>query len=105
MHSIINLPEMLDISIFIHPMSVPLTLKNLQKKIAQIQAQVSEQEEKSIVRDPMLETAIEDIEDLRDKLIQGQEKIFQIGIYITIYAQTLEDLNKLENVVKSKFRK
>lgn len=101
LYSVINLPEMLDISIFIHPLNIPLTLKNLQKKLAQIQAEVAEKEEKGLVRDPMLETAINDIEDLRDKLLQGQEKIFQIGIYITIYALSLEELNKLENVLKS----
>ena len=92
----INLPELLDISIFIHPVDTALALKNLRKKSAQVQAQISEQEEKGLVRNPVLETALQDIESLRDTLQQSRENLFNIGVYITIYADTLENLNKIE---------
>jgi len=100
---IINLPELLDISIFVHPIDTAMALRNLRKKAAQIEAQLIERQEKGLVRDPMLETAYQDIEMLRDQLQQAQEKLFDIGIYVTIYADSLEGLNKLEEKINSLF--
>ncbi|MEK9186343.1 MAG: ATP-binding protein [Patescibacteria group bacterium] len=93
---IINLPELLDISIFVHPIDTGLALKKLRKKVTQIQSQLSEQEEKGLVRNPVLETAYRDIETLRDALQTSQENLFNVGVYATIYADTLEGINKLE---------
>lgn len=98
--SIINLAEMMDISIFVHPMDTALALRNLRKKVAQIEAEISEKQEKGFVRDPMLETAYQDVENLRDTLQQAREKIFKVGVYLTIYGRTLEDLAKLEHAVE-----
>lgn len=97
--SVINLPNLLDISIFVHPIDTSLALKKLRKKATQIQAQLSEREEKGLVRDPILETAFQDIEALRDSLQQAQEHLFNVGVYITLYADSIEDLNNLESEV------
>lgn len=96
---IINMPDLLDVSIFVHPVDTALALKNLRKKTAQIQAELQEQEAKGMVRNPMLETAFQDIEALRDSLQQGQEHLFNVGVYMTLYGDTLEDLNKLESKI------
>lgn len=96
---IINLPAMMDISIFFHPMDTSLALKNLRKRVTAIEAEIAEKHEKGIVRDPVLETAYEDIERLRDVLQQAREKLFYVGVYITIYDTSLEELAKLEDVL------
>jgi len=93
--AIINLPEIVDISMFIYPIDVAMALRNLRKKVAQVEAQLMERQEKGLVRDPMLETAFQDIEDLRDKLQQAREKTFSLGVYITLYADSLKELNRL----------
>ena len=98
---LINLPNIFDISVFIDPVDTGLALKNLRKKSAQIESQISDQQDKGLVRDPMLETALQDVESLRDSLQQSQEKLFSIGVYIAIYADTLEELSKLESQVQS----
>lgn len=98
---IINLAEMMDISIMVHPMDTGLALRNLRKKTAQIQAEINEKQEKGIVRDPVLETAYEDVENLRDALQQAREKLFQMAVYITIYGTSPEELRKLENTIES----
>lgn len=98
---IINNPTMMDISIFAHPMDTGLALRNLKKKVVQIEAELMEREEKGLVRDPQLETAYQDVENLRDSLQQAREKLFQIGIYITLYGATLEELQKTESAVIS----
>lgn len=98
---VINLAEILDISIHIHPIDTALALRNLRKKTAQIQAQIMEREEKGLVRDPMLETAYQDVENLRESLQQAREKLFEMGIYITIYGDDLKEIARLENLIVS----
>ncbi len=98
---IINLDTTFDIAIFIHPQSTADILKNLRKIVTQIQSQISMNEEKGMVRDPILETAYKDVEGLRDDLQQGIEHFFQFGLYITIYADTKEDLNRIETKIES----
>ena len=96
---LINSPELMDISIFIHPVNTAIALKNLQKKTAHVEAQILEREKKGLVRSPVLETALRDIEYLRDTLQQSTEQLFNVGVYITLYADTLEELNKLEDKI------
>jgi len=98
---VINLDKIFDISIFIHPVDTSIVMRQLRKKVAQVQSQIFGREEKGLVRDPMLDTAYRDLEDLRDKLTQAQEKLFQFAIYITIYSDSMEDLNRAETEIKS----
>ncbi|NCN52909.1 DUF87 domain-containing protein [Candidatus Wolfebacteria bacterium] len=98
---IINMPELLDISIFAHPIQTPLALKKLRKKAAQVESQIIERQNKGMVRDPLLETAFQDIEDLRDSLQQSREHLFNVGVYVTLYADNVEELNKLENKIST----
>lgn len=102
-NAVINLPNLLDIAVFFHPVDTGIALRNLRKKTAQIEAQLMEKQEKGLVRDPMLETAYADIETLRDQLQQAQEKLFNVGVYIAIYADTLEELSKLEEKINALF--
>lgn len=98
---IINLDKIFDISIFIHPIDTSLVLRQFQKKVAEVQSQINVREGKGMVRDPMLDTAYQDLEGLRNNLIQAQEKMFDVGIYITIYADNDLELFKIENEIKS----
>ncbi|MBI1961016.1 MAG: ATP-binding protein [Candidatus Liptonbacteria bacterium] len=94
--SIINMPDLLDISIFIHPVETKVALKKLKRKAAQVEASLMGREEKGLVRDPALETASQDIETLRENLQQSVERLFNVGLYITIFADSSEQLVKLE---------
>ena len=62
-----------------------------------------EREEKGLVREPKLEIALQDIEALRDTLQQGRERLFNVGVYITIQADSSEELAKLEGRITSLF--
>lgn len=98
---IINLDKIFDISMFIHPVDTAAMLRTLRRKVAQVQSQVSMREEKGLVRDPILDTAYRDLEELRDKLQQATERIFNFGLYITVYGFSEEELNKAETEIKS----
>ncbi len=98
---IINLDKVFDVSIFVHPVDTSLALRQFQKKVAEVQSQINVREGKGMVRDPMLDTAYQDLEGLRDNLIQAQQKMFDVSVYITIYADNEMELYKVENEVKS----
>ncbi len=98
---VINLDKVFDISLFIHPVDTSTVLRQLQKKVAEVQSQIHTREEKGLVRDPKLDTAYQDLETLRDQLQQATERLFSVWLYITVYANNLEELNKVEQEIKS----
>ncbi len=98
---IINLDKVFDVSIFIEPVDTSQVLRQFQKKVAEVQSQINTREARGMVRDPMLDTAYQDLESLRDNLIQAQEKLFDVSVYITIYADSDLELFKIENEIKS----
>ncbi len=98
---IINLDSVFDISIFVHPLDTTTTLRALQKKIAEVESQIMVREQKGMVRDPMLDTAQADIESLRDQLMQATEKMFSVGLYLTLYGESEEELDHTEGQIKS----
>ena len=97
---IINLDRAFDASIFVHPKSTADVLKQLRDQLARLQAQAIEEASKGKVRDPILETAMADIESLRDTLQQGTDKFFELGVYITIYENSVKELNDTEGKIK-----
>ena len=98
---IINLDKIFDVSIHIHPIDTERTLRELQKKLAEVQSQIHLREEKGLVRDPKLDTAYQDIEVLRDQLQQSQEKLFDLGLYITLYGDSKDELDRYESEIKT----
>ena len=98
---IINMPNAMDISIFTYPVDTAIALRNLRKKATQIEAQIMSQQEKGMVRDPMLETALQDVEALRDSLQQSVERLFQVGVCITIFGENADELKKVETEIST----
>lgn len=98
---ILTLDKEMNISLFIHPVDTAMILNQLRKKVAQVQSQIMEAEEKGIVRDPMLESAIKNMETLRDTLQQGTEKFFKFGVYISIFGSNIKELDETENMIRA----
>ena len=98
---LINLDKVFDIAIYIHPVDTVGIMKKFEKKVAEVQSQINVRESKGFVRDPMLEAAYRDLEELRDRLQQAQEKMFDVGLYISLYADSEEELGHAEAEIKS----
>lgn len=98
---IINLDKIFDVAIYINPIETSELLKHFQKKIAEVESQIMVRQQKGLVRDPMLDTAYQDLEELRDSLTQAQEKMFDVGFYLTVYADNDTDLFRAESEIKS----
>ncbi|OGF26907.1 conjugal transfer protein TraC [Candidatus Falkowbacteria bacterium RIFOXYA2_FULL_47_9] len=100
---IINLNEAFDVAMFFYPVASAVILKQLKKKVGNLEAQIVADAEKGAARDPLRETALRDAEALRDALTQGTERFFQFALYVTLYADTLEELDKLSDVIENIF--
>lgn len=100
---ILNLNLMLDVSMFFYPVKAHIILKQLKNKVGTIEAQILGDAEKGAPRDPLRETALRDIEKLRDDLTQGIEHFFQYALYITLYAKSKEDLDRYSQDVENIF--
>ncbi len=99
--SIINADEVVDIAMFIYPVESEIVMKNLRRKVTQLEASQSINSEKGKVRDPGLEAAISDAEELRDQLQLGAERFFRYGLYITLYADSLDEMDFMQHKVES----
>ncbi len=101
MAQLINIDAPMDISHFIYPSSNKAIMKMLRRKVAELRSSIRMLEQRGIVRDPVLEAALQDAEELRDLLARGQEKLFQFGLYVTVYGDDDEHLKKIQTDVES----
>jgi conjugal transfer ATP-binding protein TraC len=101
--SIINIDEVLDISMYIYPVESQVVLNNLRKKVTQLEASASINNEKGKVRDPALEAAINDAEELRDQIQVGAERFFRFGLYVTLWADSMDELNFVQQKIETIF--
>ncbi len=101
MTPVVNYDVTMDVSQYIYPISSADIMKVLKRKVAQLQSSIRIAAEKGNVRDPALETALQDAEQLRTELQRGQEKFFQFGMYFTIYAESLEELKRASKELQS----
>ena len=100
---ILNLNISMDISMFFYPVQAEIILKQLKKKVGTLEAQITADTEKGAPRDPIRETALRDIEELRDSLTQGTEHFFQFAFYVTIYSKSKEELDRVTDEVQNIF--
>jgi type IV secretory pathway VirB4 component len=100
---IINMSVALDIGMFFYPVKSNIILKQLRNKVGALEAQIIADREKGAPRDPIRETALRDIEQLRDDLTQGVEHFFQFGLYVTLYADSKEELNNISEDLEAQF--
>ena len=100
---LINIDEVLDIAIYIYPVDTTVVMKNLRKKVTQLEADISLNAEKGRIRNPETDAAIQDAEELRDQLQLGYEKFFRFGLYVTLWADSLDELNYVQHKIETMF--
>ena len=101
--NVINMDEVLDISMFIYPVDTQVVMQNLRKKVTQLEASMTINHEKGKTRDPGLAAALADAEELRDELQIGRQKFFRYGLYITLYADSMDELTFVQNKIETLF--
>lgn len=99
--SMVNLDEIIDMSMIIHPVESQVVLENLRKKVTQLEAGLQIDAEKGRVRDPGKQAAIQDAEEMRDKLQVGEERFFRFSLYFTVYGSSMDELDFVTHKVES----
>lgn len=99
--AIINIDEVIDVSMFVYPVESQVVLNNLRKKVGQLEASISINAERGKVRDPGIEAAIQDAEELRDQLQVGSERFFRYGLYITMYGDSIDELGFVQHKIET----
>jgi conjugal transfer ATP-binding protein TraC len=99
--SMVNMDEVMDLSMFIYPVESQVVLENLRKKVSQLEAGLQIDAEKGRVRDPGKQVAISDAEEMRDKLQVGEERFFRLGLYFTLYGSSMDELEFVAHKVES----
>lgn len=97
----VNLDEIIDLSMYIYPVESQVVLESLRKKVSQLEAGIQIDAEKGRVRDPGKQASIIDAEEMRDKLQVGEERFFRFGLYFTVYAFSQEELDFVTHKVES----
>lgn len=97
----VNIDEVMDMAIYVYPVESQVVLENLRKKVGQLEAGLQIDAEKGKVRDPGKQAAIQDAEEMRDKLQVGEERFFRFGLYFTLYASSLDELEFVSHKVES----
>ncbi|MBR0424082.1 DUF87 domain-containing protein [Candidatus Saccharibacteria bacterium] len=100
---LINIDEVIDVSMYIYPVESAVVMKNLKTKATQLEASMNLNAEKGKIRDPELQAALEDTEELRDQLQVGAERFFRFGLYVTIWADSLDELKFVQQKIETIF--
>jgi type IV secretory pathway VirB4 component len=101
MSNLVNTDEVIDISMYIYPVNGRVVLENLRKKVSQLEAGIQIDNEKGKVRDPGKQAAIQDAEEMRDKLQVGEEHFFRLGFYFTLFGNSIDELDFVSHKVES----
>lgn len=98
---IINFNHTLDLSFFYYPVQSKGVLDDLRRKIAEMEATLQTDLESGRVVNPAVKVALEDAQQLQEQLVAGVERFFQFSFYLTIPAESLEELNSVTKQVES----
>ncbi|PIX68868.1 hypothetical protein COZ40_00990, partial [Candidatus Roizmanbacteria bacterium CG_4_10_14_3_um_filter_39_13] len=101
LYSLITFDHPLYISMFIYPTESKTVLDELKRKIGEMEASIESEIKAGKVVDPTTQVALDDALSLQAELAKGSERFFQFGLYITIPADSKEELDNLTKEVDS----
>lgn len=98
---LISFDHSLEVSMFIYPTESKEVLENLKRKIGEMEATIQSDIKRGRVIEPSVQVALEDALALQQQLAKGAERFFQFGLYITIPAESLEELEQVSKQVEA----
>ena len=101
LYSLVTFDHPLYISMYIYPTESKNVLDDLKRKIAEMEATIEGDIKAGKVVDPTVQVALDDALALQAELAKGAERFFQFGLYVTIPADNLEELNQITKEVDS----
>jgi len=98
---LISFNHTLDISMYVYPTRSEEVLENLKRKVGEMEATIQSDMKRGRVIEPSIQVALEDALALQQELAKGAQRFFQFGLYVTIPAKNIEDLNKTTKQVEA----
>lgn len=98
---LVSFNHTLDISMYVYPTRSEEVLESLKRKVGEMEATIQSDMKRGRVIEPSVQVALEDALSLQQELAKGSERFFQFGLYVTIPAKTLADLNKTTSQVEA----
>ena len=98
---VVNFDSSLDISFYVYPVDGKSVLDDLRRKIAEMEAEISTDIERGKIVDPSTQAKLEDARSLQEQLVKGIERFYEFSFYITIPANSLEELNHVTKQIES----
>jgi conjugal transfer ATP-binding protein TraC len=98
---VVNFDSSLDISFYVYPVDGKTVLDDLRHKIAEMEAELSTDIERGRIVDPSTQAKLEDARNLQEQLVKGIERFYEFSFYITIPANSVEELNHVTKQIES----
>lgn len=98
---LINFEHTLEISMYAYPVEAKGVLDDLRRKITEMEATISTDIQHGRLIDPTVSAALEDAQVLQEELVKGAERFFQYALYITIPAESVEELDRITKEVEA----
>ncbi|HLD92562.1 MAG TPA: ATP-binding protein [Patescibacteria group bacterium] len=98
---IVNFNSSLDISFYVYPVQGKSVLDDLRRKIAEMEAEISTDIERGRIVDPATTAKLEDARALQEQLVKGIERYYEFSFYITIPANSIDELNNISRQIES----
>lgn len=101
LNSLINFNHNADISYHLNSVDATLALPKLHRKITELESTKRAMIRSGKIIGPEITDPLESATELRDKIQRGQEKLFQVSIYVTLTADSLTELNKTTKLLET----
>src|SRR3990172_3839406 len=98
---LISFSHTLDIAMYVYPTRSEEVLENLKRKVGEMEATIQSDMKRGRVIEPSIQVALEDALALQQELAKGSERFFQFGLYVTIPAKSMEDLERTTKQVEA----
>lgn len=98
---LINFDASMRVSMYVYPTDGKEILDDLRRKIAEMEAEINTDIQRGRVVNPATQAKLEDALNLQTDLVKGEERFFQFGLYMTLSANTKEDLDRATKNLES----
>lgn len=98
---LVSFNHTLEIAMYVYPTKSEEVLESLKRKVGEMEATIQSDMKRGRVIEPSVQVALEDALALQQELAKGAQRFFQFGLYVTIPAKTLDDLNKATKQIEA----
>lgn len=98
---LINYPHQINVAMFIYPVDSGEILDNLKRKITEMEAEIQSDLRSGKISNINTEIKLEDARFIREELAKGSERFYQFGLYVTIQAQSKDELDRVTKGIQS----